>query len=57
MSSGSSQALTCEEVVRGLLADTLEAQLGQGLSSDTQGQSSLWHQGRRSQCPLPGQTG
>lgn len=37
MSSGSSQALTRKEVVRGLLADTLEAQLGQGLSSDTQG--------------------
>lgn len=37
VSSESSQALTLEEVVRGLLADTLEAQLGQGLSSDTQG--------------------
>lgn len=37
MSSGSSQALATEEVVTGLLADTLEARLEEGLSSDTRG--------------------
>lgn len=57
MSSGSSQALTHEEVVQGLLTDIPEAQLGQGLSSDTQGRSSLRHQGQRPHCPFPGQTG
>lgn len=56
MSSGSSQALTTEEVVTGLLADTLEARLGQGLSSDTHGWCSPLHQGRR-KYHLPGQTG